>query len=219
MITFDDRAQGFFEPYTDSRPVQALDLLSKLGDQPELRLIAGGLLVAGTFVGRDRLVRAGARMIIAHEAATVAKALLKTEIDRTRPRSASNRKEKKPKKGSHTAKEKTSFPSGHSAGAIAAARAFSREFPGTALPPSVPRALLRFRRSRAARTIQPMSQLAFWSASSWKRRVMQRGRSRTWTSGAHNEAAQRFSVSGGPTKKFGGAPSRQMAAPAAAHAA
>lgn len=80
-------------------------------------------------MGRDRLVRAGARMIIAHEAATVAKNLLKTEIDRTRPRSASNRKEKKPKKGSHTAKEKTSFPSGHSAGAIAAARAFSREFP------------------------------------------------------------------------------------------
>ena len=46
-----------------------------------------------------------------------------------RPRSASNRNEKKPKTGKHTAKEKTSFPSGHSAGAIAAARAFSREFP------------------------------------------------------------------------------------------
>ena len=68
-------------------------------------------------------------MIIAHETATLAKDLMKTEIDRTRPRSAGARDEKKPKKGKHTAKEETSFPSGHSAGAMAAARAFSREFP------------------------------------------------------------------------------------------
>jgi len=129
VIGFDDRAQTLFEPYIDSPTVRALDLFSKLGDQPELRLIAGGLIVAGTFAGIDRLVRAGARMIIAHEVATFAKDIMKTEIDRTRPRSANDRSEKKPKKGKHTAKEKTSFPSGHSAGAIAAARAFTREFP------------------------------------------------------------------------------------------
>jgi membrane-associated phospholipid phosphatase len=68
-------------------------------------------------------------MIIAHEAATFAKDMIKTEVDRTRPRSASRKEEKKPKKGKHQSKELTSFPSGHSAGAIAAARAFSREFP------------------------------------------------------------------------------------------
>ena len=74
------------------------------------------------------------RMLIAHEAATVVKDMFKTNIDRTRPRSAKKKDAKKPKKGDHTAKEKTSFPSGHSAGAIAAARAFSREYPehGTA---------------------------------------------------------------------------------------
>lgn len=129
LIRFDERAREVFEPYTDTPPVRALDGLSKLGDQPELRLIAGGLIVAGTLAGSDRLVRAGARMIIAHEAATLAKDLLKGEIDRTRPRSAGDGDAKKPRKGKHTAKEKTSFPSGHSAGAIAAARAFSREFP------------------------------------------------------------------------------------------
>src|SRR3954452_20555225 len=129
LIDLDDRANRIFKPYAGSPPVRVLDFFSKLGDQPELRLIAGGLMVAGTFAANDRLVRAGARMIIAHEAATLAKDRLKTEIDRTRPRSASGRKEKKPKKGKHTAKERTSFPSGHSAGAIAAARAFSREFP------------------------------------------------------------------------------------------
>lgn len=134
LIDFDGRTHRFFAPYAGSPVIRALDLFSKLGDQPELRVIAGGLILAGIFGRNDRLLRAGARMIIAHEAATLAKDSIKFNIDRTRPRSANGRKAKKPKKGNHTAKEKTSFPSGHSAGAIAAARAFSREFPeyGTA---------------------------------------------------------------------------------------
>lgn len=129
LMRIDDRAQSLFDVDTDSPPGRALGLFSKLGDQPELRLIAGSLIVAGTFAGSDRMVRAGARMIIAHEAATLVKDLIKTEIDRTRPRSASTRSEQKPTKGTKHAKEETSFPSGHSAGAMAAARAFSREFP------------------------------------------------------------------------------------------
>lgn len=129
LIDFDDRARRMSAAYADSAPVRALDLFSKLGDQPEMRILAGGLIAAGTFAASDRLVRAGARMIITHEAATSVKNLLKTEIDRTRPRSATNRRQKTPRKGTHSAKEKTSFPSGHSAGAMAAARAFSREFP------------------------------------------------------------------------------------------
>ena len=106
-----------------------MDVVSKIGDQPELRTLSAALMALGTFGGNDRLVRAGARMMIAHEAATVAKGLLKTNVDRTRPRSANGRDEKKPRKGKHKAKELSSFPSGHSAGGIAAARAFSREFP------------------------------------------------------------------------------------------
>ena len=90
--------------------------------------MAGGLIIAGIFGDNARLVRAGGRMMIAHEAATLAKDLMKTLIDRTRPRSAAGAT-RKPKRGDHAAKERTSFPSGHSAGAIAAARAFSREFP------------------------------------------------------------------------------------------
>ena len=129
LISLDEGSRRVFEPYTDAPPMRALDLFSKLGDQPALRLIAGSLLIAGTFAGNDRLVRAGARMLIAHEVATVTKDMAKNNVDRTRPRSADTNASKKPKKGAHTAKEKTSFPSGHSAGAIAAARAFSREFP------------------------------------------------------------------------------------------
>jgi undecaprenyl-diphosphatase len=134
LIDFDNRAQALFKPYGKSAPIRMLDVASKLGDQPELRTIAGALIMAGTFLPNNRLVRAGARMLIAHEVATVAKDLLKTNIDRTRPRSAETHRQKKPRKGRHTAKEKTSFPSGHSAGAMAAARAFSREYPQYAAP-------------------------------------------------------------------------------------
>jgi undecaprenyl-diphosphatase len=129
MVAIDDGARRLFEPYAASPLLRALDLLSKLGDQPQLRVIAGGLMVAGTFRGNARLVRAGARMMIAHEAATLVKGLAKGEIDRTRPRSATDGDDKKPKKGNSRSKEESSFPSGHSAGAIACARAFSREYP------------------------------------------------------------------------------------------
>ena len=129
VLDVDHRTHEMCKKYAGSRPIQALDVVSKLGDQPELRTIAGALIAAGIFANSNRLVRAGARMVIAHEAATAAKDALKTKIDRKRPRSANGRDEKKPKKGNHTAKEMTSFPSGHSAGAIAAARAFAREYP------------------------------------------------------------------------------------------
>jgi membrane-associated phospholipid phosphatase len=128
-LDFDQRAQEFFKPYAGTPAVKALHPISKLGDQPQLRAISGALILAGIFARSHRLVNAGSRMIIAHETATFAKDIVKTEVDRTRPRSATDREQKKPKKGNHTSKEMTSFPSGHSAGAIAAARAFSRDFP------------------------------------------------------------------------------------------
>ena len=129
LLDFDDAAHRLCRPYAETLPMKALGIFSKLGDQPELRTLSVALLAAGTFAGSDRVVRAGARMMIAHEAATVVKGLLKTNVDRTRPRSAKRRRDAKPRKGNHKAKELSSFPSGHSAGAIAAARAFSREFP------------------------------------------------------------------------------------------
>jgi undecaprenyl-diphosphatase len=128
-LDFDDRTHIVFEPFATTPAAGALHPLSKLGDQPALRTISVGLILAGIITRSHRLARAGSRMIIAHEAATFAKDMIKTEVDRTRPRSAGDRGDKKPKKGNHTSKEMTSFPSGHSAGSIAAARAFSREFP------------------------------------------------------------------------------------------
>jgi undecaprenyl-diphosphatase len=68
-------------------------------------------------------------MFIAHEAATLVKDFVKRRVDRTRPRSRTNTESHKPKPGGDTSKEETSFPSGHSTGAAAVARAFAREFP------------------------------------------------------------------------------------------
>jgi undecaprenyl-diphosphatase len=112
----------------DERLLTALHMFSKLGDQPQLRVISAAVLAAGTLAGSDRLVRAAARMMLAHELATAAKDAIKNQVDRKRPRSAKDRADQKPRKGEHQSKKMTSFPSGHSAGAIAVARAFSREF-------------------------------------------------------------------------------------------
>ena len=129
LLQLDDETQALFKPYADTPAIKALHPVSKLADQPQLRSLCGALIVAGLFARNRRLLDAGCRMIIAHEAATFAKDALKTEIERTRPRSADDRQEKKPKPGKKQSKEVTSFPSGHSAGAIAVGRAFSREFP------------------------------------------------------------------------------------------
>lgn len=117
-----------------------LEPLADLGDQPQLRTLSVATIAAGLAAGRSSgwglpLARAGLRMLIAHEAATLAKNFVKHRIDRTRPRSLHRPgKDHRPRPGTSRAKEETSFPSGHSAGAAAVARAFAREFPKHSAP-------------------------------------------------------------------------------------
>lgn len=115
--------------HREQLPVRLLSKFSELGDQPQLRMIAGGTALAGLLLGNSRLLRAGLRMFVAHEAATFVKNVVKTRVDRTRPRSARDHRQAKPRPGTRTAKKHTSFPSGHTAGAVAVAQAFSREYP------------------------------------------------------------------------------------------
>ena len=113
---------------------KVVEKIGKLGDQPELRTLSGVVIAAGLLTANRRLIRAGVRMLLAHEIATLAKDLIKERIDRTRPHSARTQSERAVKPGRHTAKTKTSFPSGHSAGATAVARAFGREYPQLQAP-------------------------------------------------------------------------------------
>jgi undecaprenyl-diphosphatase len=127
LLEIDRRARKLFKPYRKSLPVKAIDAIGDIGDQNPLRLVCLGLFGLGLMRRDARMMRAGARMLLAHELATLAKDAVKRRVDRTRPRRAS--KTPKPKKGRHTGKEVTSFPSGHSAGSMAVACAFAAEYP------------------------------------------------------------------------------------------
>lgn len=129
VVKADTAVTDALEKHRHSRTVELLSKASDIGDQPQLRLIAGALVAVGLVAGKPRLARAGARMLVALELATVAKNFIKRRVDRTRPRSARTRDQAKARPGRNTAKEVTSFPSGHTAGAVAVARAFAREFP------------------------------------------------------------------------------------------
>ncbi len=124
----------FLEPHQRTWPVRALSNAGGLGDQGPLRVFAAVVGTAGVLSGDRRLLRAGVRMILAHELATALKNVVKHRVDRHRPKQARRRDDRKLKKGKQTQKAVTSFPSGHSAGSIATARAFSREFPEYSAP-------------------------------------------------------------------------------------
>lgn len=115
-------------PYRKTAPIRALSYFSKLGDQPPLRTLCGAAIAAGLAGGNTRLARAGARALISHTIATAAKNFIKHRVDRSRPQANEGAKSEI-KSGRSTAKEETSFPSGHSAGAAAVASAFARDFP------------------------------------------------------------------------------------------
>lgn len=125
----DAKVEEIFDPHREDWPVKALGFVGKMGDQPQLRLLSAGCLAAGLLMSDRRLVRAGTRMLLAHEIATLAKSLVKDSVDRTRPRNAQSMAERQPRAGRSSDGEETSFPSGHTAGSLAVARAFSREFP------------------------------------------------------------------------------------------
>lgn len=120
------------EPWSRYPVVRAIGDAAQLADQPPLVAASALTLAAGLASGRPRLARTGARMLAAHGLATLFKALIKDRIDRTRPRRVARDGHHEAKPGHSKAKDKRSFPSGHSAGAVAVARAIARDNPGAA---------------------------------------------------------------------------------------
>jgi undecaprenyl-diphosphatase len=129
LLKADAKTAAKMKPIAQTVPVRLLGRASEVGDQPQARAIAAALIVIGILRRDLRMTRAGARVLIAHEAATFAKNFIKRRVDRTRPRSASGAQGSQVKEGRSFHKEETSFPSGHSAGASAAAVAFAGEYP------------------------------------------------------------------------------------------
>src|SRR4051812_33615928 len=135
LLRADRKAAAAALRHEESLAVRLLDHVADLGDQPPMRILCGSVIAVGLIAGDRRLAGAGLRMLAAHTLATLAKDVVKRRVDRTRPRSlAKPGKDAKPRRGDSEAKEETSFPSGHSAGAAAVARAFARSYPEHALP-------------------------------------------------------------------------------------
>lgn len=109
-----------------STVVRFLGWLSELADQPQLISICTGALLIGLATRNQRLARAGGRMLAAELLATGIKSAIKHRVDRTRPRVVEAGGDYAMQSGNS---DVSSFPSGHTAGAVSVARAFTREYP------------------------------------------------------------------------------------------
>lgn len=109
--------------------VRGLGALSELADQPPLITACTAVLAAGLVLRNRRLARAGLRMLLAELVATKAKTIVKNRVDRTRPRAVVAGRDYAAEPGDEHDSEMSSFPSGHTAGAVAVARAFARDYP------------------------------------------------------------------------------------------
>ena len=114
--------------------VHALGTLSEIGDQPPMRILCAGVIAAGLLRGDVRLAGAGIRMLAAHSIATWAKTWVKNRVDRTRPAVLVEEGRYDMAPGTSGKHDESSFPSGHTAGAVAAAGALARVYPALRVP-------------------------------------------------------------------------------------
>ena len=117
--------------------VKAVGFLAEIGDQPQLVATSIGTTVIGLIARRPDMIRGGVRMLAAHAAATFVKSAIKSSVDRTRPAKAIEDGKAKFEPGDSDDHDQTSFPSGHTAGAVAVARAVSRDIDGAGAPAAI----------------------------------------------------------------------------------
>ena len=118
----------------NTRTVKVLGAMSELADQPPLIVLGVGTIVVGMVLRRPVVVRNGVRMLASELVATKLKSIVKHSIDRTRPEKAIDTGEHRFAPGDSGDHEETSFPSGHTAGAVAVAGAVAQDVPKAVLP-------------------------------------------------------------------------------------
>lgn len=113
---------------------QAAGKAGKLGDQGPLYALSSGILAVGVAARDRRLTDTGLSMLAAVAAADLTKRIVKKLVRRTRPKALLDDGDYKADTGGSEDKKEQSFPSGHTACTVAAARAFARQVPeaGTA---------------------------------------------------------------------------------------
>ncbi len=129
-----EAGQAVARELSDHPVVKVAGWLSEVADQPPTVAINLCVIATGLVSGNGRLTRTGARMLAAHGLATAVKAVMKHNIDRARPYLFASREAHRPTPGERDEGPHNSFPSGHTAGAVAVARAVAREYPQAAGP-------------------------------------------------------------------------------------
>jgi membrane-associated phospholipid phosphatase len=109
----------------------------KLGDQGPLYALSSGILAVGVTSRDRRLTNTGLSMLAAVAAADVAKRIVKSLVRRTRPKTLLDDGDYEADTGGSDRKKEQSFPSGHTACTVAAARAFARNVPEGSAPAAV----------------------------------------------------------------------------------
>lgn len=120
-------------PARTSTPIRLLGWLSEVTDQPQLITLCTSVLAIGLLRKDRRLAVAGGNMLAAELLATAAKDMIKHRIDRTRPEAVQDGKGYEMRPGRSRQSDRSSFPSGHTAGAVAVAHAFADAYPAQRL--------------------------------------------------------------------------------------
>ncbi|UUR08655.1 phosphatase PAP2 family protein [Sphingomonas glaciei] len=121
-------------PYAGDAAVRALGAVAELSDQEPLYAAAAGVLATAVVMRDGSTWRTGTRILAAHLLATALRGVVKSMVDRTRPEAAARRGDYVLRKGERHESDFNSFPSGHTAGAVAVAMAVGRDHPGARWP-------------------------------------------------------------------------------------
>ncbi|HEV2803496.1 MAG TPA: phosphatase PAP2 family protein [Chthoniobacterales bacterium] len=111
--------------------VKAAATAGKFGDQGPLYALAAGVLAVGVASRHRRVSDSGLAMLAAIALADVGKRITKRAVRRTRPHILLDQGRYDADTGGSDDKQEQSFPSGHTACTVAAARALSRYAPET----------------------------------------------------------------------------------------
>lgn len=120
--------------HRDTPVVKAFGKLSEGADQPPLLLMGVGTMVVGALLRQPVMLRTGARMLASEAVATGIKSIIKRSVNRTRPNKAIETGKHEFKPGDSKAHGDSSFPSGHTAGAVAVAGALAKDVPVLGAP-------------------------------------------------------------------------------------
>lgn len=116
--------------------VKTLGAASELADQVPLGAICGAVMLGGAAAGRPDILHSGVRMMAAHVLANTVKRGIKNRLRRIRPAEMVKTREYTFEAGETEGGRDTSFPSGHTAGAVAVAAVVARDMPRLAVPAS-----------------------------------------------------------------------------------